>query len=143
MQSWDMKCRYLKILVYCIWLTFLGIYLEKNTFKSVQIIFLIQETQWLLVINFVEPNEIYIEGPSWSWPWLYGSWIYNYLCNQCLSPLQLWVWTRSWQSVLYATLCDKICQWLATGRWFSHGTPASSTNKIDRHDITEILLKER
>jgi len=21
--------------------------------------------------------------PSWS----YGSWIYNYLCNQCLSPL--------------------------------------------------------
>ena len=31
-----------------------------------------------------------IEGPSWSWS--YGSWIYNYLCNQCLSPLTLWVW---------------------------------------------------
>jgi len=34
----------------------------------------------------------YIEGllgPSW--PWSYGSWIYNYLCNQCLSPLMLWV----------------------------------------------------
>ena len=30
-------------------------------------------------------------GPSWSW--LYGSWIYNCLCNQCLSPLKLWVWT--------------------------------------------------
>ena len=27
------------------------------------------------------------------WSWLYGSWIYNYLCNQCLSPLKLWVWT--------------------------------------------------
>jgi hypothetical protein len=25
--------------------------------------------------------------------WSYGSWIYNYLCNQCLSPLKLWVWT--------------------------------------------------
>jgi hypothetical protein len=24
------------------------------------------------------------------WLWLYGSWIYNYLCNQCPSPL-LWV----------------------------------------------------
>jgi hypothetical protein len=24
--------------------------------------------------------------------WSYGSWIYNYLCNQCLSPLKLWVW---------------------------------------------------
>ena len=23
--------------------------------------------------------------------WLYGSWIYNYLCNQCLSPLKLQV----------------------------------------------------
>jgi len=21
----------------------------------------------------------------WGPPWLYGSWIYNYLCNQCLS----------------------------------------------------------
>jgi len=30
---------------------------------------------------------------------------------------------------------------LATGRWFSLGTPVSSTNKTDRHDITEILLK--
>jgi len=27
----------------------------------------------------------YLEGPSW--PWSYGSWIYNYLCNKCLSPL--------------------------------------------------------
>jgi len=25
----------------------------------------------------------YYTGPSWS----YGSWIYNYLCNQCLSSL--------------------------------------------------------
>ena len=35
------------------------------------------------------------------------------------------------------------CQWssLSTGRWFSPGTPISSTNKTDLHDITEILLK--
>jgi hypothetical protein len=26
-------------------------------------------------------------------------------------------------------------------RWFSPGPPVSSTNKTDRHDITEILLK--
>jgi hypothetical protein len=39
------------------------------------------------------------------------------------------------------TLCDKVSQWLETGRWFSPGTPVSSTNKADRHDITEILLK--
>jgi hypothetical protein len=28
-----------------------------------------------------------------------------------------------------------------TDGWLSQGTPVSSTNKTDRHDITEILLK--
>jgi hypothetical protein len=36
------------------------------------------------------------------------------------------------------TLCDKFCQWLATGRWFSL---LSSINNTDRHDTTEIVLK--
>jgi len=30
---------------------------------------------------------------------------------------------------------------LAHGRWFSPGTPASSTTKTGRHVIAEILLK--
>jgi len=55
-----------------------------------------------------------------------GSWIYNYLCNQCLSPLKLWVRTPFSQCVLDTTLCDSVCQWLAAGRWFSPGTPVSS-----------------
>ena len=37
--------------------------------------------------------------------------------------------------------CDKVCQWLATGQWFSHGTAVSSTNKTDWHDVAKILLK--
>ena len=36
---------------------------------------------------------------------------------------------------------DKVYQLLAHCRWFSPGTPASSTTKTDRHDIAEILLK--
>ena len=36
---------------------------------------------------------------------------------------------------------DKVYQLLAHGRWFSPGTPASSTTKSGRHDIAEILLK--
>ena len=36
---------------------------------------------------------------------------------------------------------DKMYQLLANGRWFSPGTPASSTTKTGRHDIAEILLK--
>ena len=45
------------------------------------------------------------------------------------------------RGVLDTTLCHKICQWLAAGRWFSPGTPVFSTNKTDRHDIAKILLK--
>jgi hypothetical protein len=40
-----------------------------------------------------------------------------------------------------ATASDKVYQLLAQGRWFSPGTPASSTTKTGCHDITEILLK--
>jgi hypothetical protein len=42
------------------------------------------------------------------------------------------------RGVLNTILCDKVCQWLAAGRWFS---PVSSTNKTDCHNITEIVLK--
>jgi hypothetical protein len=45
----------------------------------------------------------------------------------------------SWWYVLLVEV--KFRQWLATGLWFSPGPPVSSTNKIDRHDITEILIK--
>ena len=73
------------------------------------------------------------------WPWSYGSWIYSYLWNQCLPPLMLWA-----QILIRArctTFYGEVCQWLATGWWFSLGPPVSSTNKTDCHDITEILLK--
>ena len=35
----------------------------------------------------------------------------------------------------------QVYQLLVNGPWFSPGIPASSTTKIDRHDIAEILLK--
>ena len=38
-------------------------------------------------------------------------------------------------------LCDKVYLWLEGSWWFSPCTPVSSTNKTDRHDIAEILLK--
>ena len=41
---------------------------------------------------------------------VYGSWVYNYLCNQCLSPLMLCVPTPFEQCVLDTTLCDKVYQ---------------------------------
>ena len=52
---------------------------------------------------------------------------YNYLCNQSITI-----------TARCTTLCDKVCQWLATCLWFS---PGPCTNKTARHDITEILRK--
>ena len=43
------------------------------------------------------------------------------------------------QGVLDTTLCDTVCQWLATGQWFSPDTPVSSTNKTDSNDIADTL----
>ena len=62
-------------------------------------------------------------GRSWS----YGS--CHYLRNQCLSPLTLWVRILLRRDVLNTKLCDKVCEWLTAGRWFSLCTPVSSTNK--------------
>ena len=72
---------------------------------------------------------------------MYGSWLSNYRCNRCLSPQMLWVRTPLRWGVLDTTLCDKVFQWLATGRRFSAGSPVSSSNKTYHHNIAEILLK--
>jgi hypothetical protein len=44
------------------------------------------------------------------WSWSYGSWIYSYMCNQCPSPLTLWVWIPFNWGILDTTLSDEACQ---------------------------------
>jgi len=100
---------------------------KSNQIKSNHLFF--KYTIWLSFIV------LYLLSPSWS----YGSWIYNYLCNQCLSPLKLWV-QISWGE-LNTTLCDEVWQWLVAGQWFSPSTLVSSINKTDCRDIAEILFE--
>ena len=107
-----------------------------------QLIHLVSVTFLYWVFNIVLTisfSVLIIEGPPW--PWSDGSWIYNYLCNQCLSPLMLWV--RISIRVRCTTLCDKVCQWLVTGEWISPGPPVFSTNKTDCHDILKYCWKWR
>jgi hypothetical protein len=70
-----------------------------------------------------------IKGRLWS----YG-WIYNYLCNRCISPLTLQIQIQLRRGVLDTT-CDKVCQSLAAGLWFF---PSYSGFRLN---VTEILLK--
>ena len=105
--------------------------------------------KWLIFLVFILSDSFFWSsywvthfscgGPSWLW-W-YGSCIYNYICNQCLSPLTLWVRIPVMRGELDTALCDKSFQWLVAGWWFSLGTLVSTTNKTDCHNITEILLK--
>ena len=104
---------------------------------------LVTSQQFFLLIRLFNNKSCisskYMQEPSWSWS--YGSCIYNYLFNQCLSPLTLWVRIPLMARCMILSdtiLCDNVCQWLATGWGFS---PVSSTDKTDRHDTTEILLK--
>ena len=93
--------------------------------------FLCSSWSHIYLLSWAWTSYIYIYmGTSWSWS--YGSWIYNYLCNQCL---MLCVRIPLRRGVLDTTLCDKVCQ------WFSLGSPVSFTNKTDCHEITEIMLK--
>jgi hypothetical protein len=63
-----------------------------------------------------------------------------YLCPYSTVELR-----ATWRFILYFfhvdRISDEVYQLLAQGRWFSPGTPASSTTKTGRHDIAEILLK--
>ena len=77
------------------------------------------------------------------------SWLLHLYIANCLSPEFLhflrgfapgFVNYQKGCTRLAAT-CDKVYQLLAHGRWFSPGTPASSTTKTVRYDIAEILLK--
>jgi hypothetical protein len=83
-----------------------------------------------LIFNYFKPI-VYLFIISYAWK--YDSAVFFLVIScQCES--------RSWLGVLDTTLCDKVCQWPMAGRLFSSGSPVSSTNKSDLHDIAEILL---
>ena len=69
------------------------------------------------------------------------------LPNNSYKPITNTAWVRHRLCELQkgctqlAAASYKVYQMLTHGRWFSSGTPASSTTKTGRHDIAEILLK--
>ena len=69
-------------------------------YKTKTILFIALKTRHLK-----DKITIYIDTPKGpSWPWSFNMWIYNYLCNQCISPLTLWVWILLRRGVLDTTL---------------------------------------
>ena len=110
--GWLQGCRIETFMIYD------ALYIEKKHFCCILNVGIV--CYFLLSIKIFVYRISKLKGSSW-W-WSYGSWIYNYLYSQFLSLLKLWV-----RIPLMAR--------------FSPDTPISSTNKTDRHDIAEILLK--
>ena len=75
-----------------------------------------------------------------------AQWV-SWITNNSYKPITNTAWVRALLCKLQkgcnriAAAIDKAYQLLGHGRWFSPGTPASSTTKTGRHDIAEILLK--
>jgi hypothetical protein len=67
--------------------------------------------------------------------------LYKPITNTAWVRARLCKFKKKKGCIRLAAASDKVYQLLAHGRWFSPGTPASSTTKTGRHDIAEILLK--
>ena len=78
-----------------------------------------------LLISAKFPSKLQMCFISWIRFWQIGQHVHTFNAN-CEFE------SHSWRGVLDTTLYDKVCRW---------GTPVSSTNKTDCHDITVIILK--
>ena len=115
-----------------------GLFLSSSNFPSTS-----KLSYYFYIINkYVRYNNLhsFYEGPGGSMRWVVGF-------NNSYKPITNTAWVRArlcklqkrWTRLAAAS--DTVYQLLSHGRWFSPGTPASSTTKIGRHDIAEILLK--
>jgi hypothetical protein len=97
----------------------------------------------------------HLKGPLWLR--FYGSWNYNYLCNPIqdyISKLSVKIVCRYQRCIIRIRKSETDRQYngqkkkqlggglrsLREGRWFSLGTPVSTTYTTYLHDITELLL---
>ena len=119
-----------------------------SVFRKKYMIRQVSEIYWLSLFCRVYNASLYYTyiffwGPSRSWS--YGSWMYNYLCNQCLLPLTHLL-QHSWHTFVHCefesraqarcTLCNIM--------WYSLSVTCGrsvvfSTNETDCHDINDIV----
>jgi hypothetical protein len=62
-----------------------------------------------IVLLRADYYHVLIRTTTWfAWSWSYRSWIYNYVCNQCLSPLTLWVGTPFMARCTWYIMCQSL-----------------------------------
>ena len=112
--------------------------------NNINLLHVYYKDQIIHVISTHNDDELWhvtMRGSTWWNTWFQKPTprFYDYLCNQCLSPLMLWIQIPLRQGVIDTTSCDKsLSVTCDTVWWFS---PVSYTNKTDLHNVTAILLK--
>jgi hypothetical protein len=106
---------------------------SKNIIQSKQFFYSNRTSARLILFKLLQSGSL---GPSW--PWSYGSWILQVPMQSV--PITTDVVSSNLDQGKVDKLCDKVCQWLVTGQWFS---TVSSTNKTDRYsrNIVESGVK--
>jgi hypothetical protein len=82
--------------------------IQVSTYQMCVLMLFNNRDKWTYEVILIYTLMILVQHLGSLWSWSYGSWIYNYLCNQCLSPLTFWVQIPLWRGVLDTTLCDQV-----------------------------------
>ena len=72
--------------------------------------------------------------------WSYGSWITTTCAVSPYHHQSCEFEPCSWWGVLDATLCDKVCQWLATGQWFFSGYLRNNSTVFEELEVSIVDL---
>ena len=99
-----------------------------------------------LIQSFLEnPYQIFIPNVLWMLNIFDYELLYLYIVLQTWYKIFILGSVNGWKlfNVVYFYDSLRVCHGRdhMVGRWFSPCPPVTSTNKTDRHDITEILLK--
>ena len=116
--------------------------------KLVLTLFMVRCTWYVIkfVSNLIR-DQVFQSLDTWSSlsvTWYVIKFVSHLMHDQVCQSLDTWSsLSVTWYMIKFVShlIRDQVCQSLVTGWWFSLGTLVSSTNKTDRHDITEILLK--
>jgi hypothetical protein len=113
---------------------------EIDLFSLSVLISLLSSHNWPVLLQFFK----YSTSP-FLWSWSYGSWINNYLCNQCLSPLKLWVRTPFMARCTrynIISLCDKVSIWKTNKTGLGFMVFNTTFNNISVISWRSVLLVE-
>jgi hypothetical protein len=111
--------------------------MQGNIIMNLHVLFLFNKLYLYVCFCYITVSHSLLKWSSWLWS--HSDWIYSYLCNQSLLPVPVRIPFKAMRCryhIMWSNLsvtCNRSVVFPVT--------PISSINKIDRQDISDILLK--